>query len=55
MAADREQAEIHFSDHDLQIPGALLRGRGRDRPFLCGDQGPVRWQSPHPGEDGPGH
>ena len=32
---------IHLSDHDLKIPGSLLRGRGRYGAVLCGDQGAV--------------
>ena len=36
-------------------PGALGGGHRRNRPVLCGDQGPLHRQSPHQGEDGPGH
>ena len=41
-------------NHDFQIPGALLRGRGRAGTFLCGDQGIVCRKPAHQGKDGIG-
>lgn len=38
MAGDWEQAEIYFPNHDEQIPGAKLWGRGRGGTNLCGGE-----------------